>query len=196
MDPTILELNTRINNLELTVSQKGGNDADTLSSQISALKLKLASVYQTHPEFERLNELNTRLKTLNKTAPRQEDDGVSDEVKLETVNLHRNEILETYPAIVELLNIQYASIINNINNAIMTTDIQNNTEVLVSKRNQLEHITKLYQILNVKSMLIVERYTELCLRDNKFWVELEKQLEGLNQKIKQIEDTKKQHNKY
>ncbi|RCK64163.1 hypothetical protein Cantr_10669 [Candida viswanathii] len=196
MDPTILELNTRINNLELIVNQKGGNDADTLSSQINALKLKLASVYQTHPEFEKLNELNTKLRTWNKTAPREEEEEVSDEVKLESVNLHRNEILETYPAIVELLNILYASIIRNINNVIMTTDIQNNTEVLVSKRNQLEHVTKLYQILNIKSMLIVERYTELSLRDNKFWIDLEKQLEGLNQKIKQIEDTKKQHNKY
>lgn len=205
METTILELNKRINNLELIVNQQDEDDNDnnnneSLTSQINSLKLKLSKIHQIHPEFEKLNQLNSKLKTWNNTTTttttKLKDNDISKEVKLETINLHSSDILETYPTIIELLNIQYASILKSLNNLVMTTDIQNNKQLLISKKPQLERINRIYQILNVKSMMITEKYIELTMKDNKFWIESEKQLEILNQKIKKIEQTRQEMNKY
>lgn len=205
METTILELNKRINNLELIVHQQDeddDNNNESLTSQINSLKLKLSKTYQIHPEFEKLNQLNSKLKTWNNTTTttttttKLKDNDISKEVKLETINLHSSHILETYPTIIELLNIQYASILKSLNNLVMTTDIQNNKQLLISKKPQLERINRIYQILNVKSMMITEKYIELTMKDNKFWIESEKQLEILNQKIKKIEQTRQEMNKY
>lgn len=199
METTILELNKRINNLELIVHQQDeddDNNNESLTSQINSLKLKLSKTYQIHPEFEKLNQLNLKLKTWNNTTTKLKDNDISKEVKLETINLHSSHILETYPTIIELLNIQYASILKSLNNLVMTTDIQNNKQLLISKKPQLERINRIYQILNVKSMMITEKYIELTMKDNKFWIESEKQLEILNQKIKKIEQTRQEMNKY
>lgn len=199
METTILELNKRINNLELIVHQQDeddDNNNESLTSQINSLKLKLSKTYQIHPEFEKLNQLNLKLKTWNNTTTKLKDNDISKEVKLETINLHSSDILETYPTIIELLNIQYASILKSLNNLVMTTDIQNNKQLLISKKPQLERINRIYQILNVKSMMITEKYIELTMKDNKFWIESEKQLEILNQKIKKIEQTRQEMNKY
>lgn len=205
METTILELNKRINNLELIVHQQDeddDNNNESLTSQINSLKLKLSKTYQIHPEFEKLNQLNSKLKTWNNTTTttttttKLKDNDISKEVKLETINLHSSDILETYPTIIELLNIQHASILKSLNNLVMTTDIQNNKQLLISKKPQLERINRIYQILNVKSMMITEKYIELTMKDNKFWIESEKQLEILNQKIKKIEQTRQEMNKY
>ena len=59
METTILELRKRINNLELIVNQQD-DDNEPLTTQINSLKLKLAKIYQTHPEFEKLNQLNSK----------------------------------------------------------------------------------------------------------------------------------------
>ncbi|KAK6867993.1 hypothetical protein K6H10_005580 [Candida tropicalis] len=205
METTISELNKRINNLELIVNQQDeddndNNNSESLTSQINSLKLKLSKIHQIHPEFEKLNQLNSKLKTWNNTTTttttKLKDNDISKEVKLETINLHSSHILETYPTIIELLNIQYASILKSLNNLVMTTDIQNNKQLLISKKPQLERINRIYQILNVKSMMITEKYIELTMKDNKFWIESEKQLEILNQKIKKIEQTRQEMNKY
>ncbi|KAK6890784.1 hypothetical protein K6H09_004986 [Candida tropicalis] len=203
METTISELNKRINNLELIVNQQDEDDNDnnnneSLTSQINSLKLKLSKIHQIHPEFEKLNQLNSKLKTWNNTTTttKLKDNDISKEVKLETINLHSSDILETYPTIIELLNIQHASILKSLNNLVMTTDIQNNKQLLISKKPQLERINRIYQILNVKSMMITEKYIELTMKDNKFWIESEKQLEILNQKIKKIEQTRQEMNKY
>ena len=196
MQTTIQELTKRITNLELIVNQIDEGD-DTLTTNIKRLKEKLSQVYQSHPDLKKLNQLNTKLKIWDKVTPStKKEDGISEEVKLETIDLHSSDILETYPIIMELLNNQYVSTIKGINNLIMAKDVQTNMETLMSKKDQLERINRIYQVLNVKSMIIVEKYVELTLKDNKFWIDLEKQLEMLNQKIKHTEELKRGINKY
>lgn len=195
MQTTIQELTKRITNLELIVNQIDEGD-DTLTTNIHRLKEKLSQVYQSHPDLKKLNQLNTKLKIWEKVTPSTKEDGISEEVKLETIDLHSSDILETYPIIMELLNNQYASTIKGIDNLIMAKDVQTNMETLMSKKHELERINRIYQVLNIKSMIIVEKYVELTLKDNKFWIDLEEQLEMLNQKIKHIEELKKGINKY
>lgn len=196
MQTTIQELNKRITNLELIVNQIDEGD-DTLTTNIKRLKEKLSQVYQSHPDLKKLNQLNTKLKIWDKVTPStKKEDGISEEVKLETIDLLSSDILETYPTIMELLNNQYVSTIKGINNLIMAKDVQTNMETLMSKKDQLERINRIYQVLNVKSMIIVEKYVELTLKDNKFWIDLEKQLEMLNQKITHTEELKRGINKY
>ena len=54
---------------------------------------------------------------------------------------------------------------------------------------------KIHQALIIKSMIVLERYIQ-CTRQNKFWIDIDDQLVKINAKIKQLELSKLQANKY
>ncbi|KAL6450974.1 hypothetical protein SBY92_001223 [Candida maltosa Xu316] len=105
-------------------------------------------------------------------------------------------MLKTYPEIIEVLNTQYDTIINGINKTILSTDIQNDKNLLISKKENLEHVLRLHQALTIKSMIVLEKYVENTLKENKFWLNIEEQMNQLNAKINKIEDAKTKLNRY
>lgn len=74
--------------------------------------------------------------------------------------------------------------------------INDTGELLQSKRNQLNQIMKIHQALIIKSMIVLERYIQCTIRQNKFWIDIDDQLIKINAKIKQLELSKLQANKY
>lgn len=45
-------------------------------------------------------------------------------------------------------------------------------------------------------MIVLERYIQCTIRQNKFWIDIDDQLVKINAKIKQLELSKLQANKY
>ena len=215
VDNTFEGLFKRINDLELILLDDNNNKANnigdhnddkTISSQINQLKSQLSKLYQQYPNFQKLNNINSQLKIWNKlhlntstatttttTTP------IDKETKLEFLNLLYDDLInnDNYEKMISIINFQYESIINGINNNyLLSSGSINDTSELLAKRKQLNQIMKIHQALIIKSMIVLERYIQCTIRQNKFWIDIDDQLVKINAKIKQLELSKLQANKY
>ncbi|CAX45542.1 conserved hypothetical protein [Candida dubliniensis CD36] len=211
VDYTFEQLSKRINDLELILLDDKNdktnnigdiNDNKTISSQINHLKSQLFKLYQQYPEFQKLNNINSQLKIWHKllTNTSITTTPIDQETKLELLNLLYDDLInnDNYEKIISIINFQYESIINGINNNYLSSlgSINDTGELLQSKRNQLNQIMKIHQALIIKSMIVLERYIQCTIRQNKFWIDIDDQLIKINAKIKQLELSKLQANKY
>lgn len=211
VDYTFEQLSKRINDLELILLDDENdktnnigdiNDNKTISSQINHLKSQLFKLYQQYPEFQKLNNINSQLKIWHKllTNTSITTTPIDQETKLELLNLLYDDLInnDNYEKIISIINFQYESIINGINNNYLSSlgSINDTGELLQSKRNQLNQIMKIHQALIIKSMIVLERYIQCTIRQNKFWIDIDDQLIKINAKIKQLELSKLQANKY
>lgn len=211
VDYTFEQLSKRINDLELILLDDKNdktnnigdiNDNKTISSQINHLKSQLFKLYQQYPEFQKLNNINSQLKIWHKllTNTSITTTPIDQETKLELLNLLYDDLInnDNYEKIISIINFQYESIINGINNNYLSSlgSINDTGELLQSKRNQLNQIMKIHQALIIKSMIVLERYIQCTIRQNKFWIDIDDQLVKINAKIKQLELSKLQANKY
>lgn len=211
VDYTFEQLSKRINDLELILLDDKNdktnnigdiNDNKTISSQINHLKSQLFKLYQQYPEFQKLNNINSQLKIWHKllTNTSITTTPIDQETKLELLNLLYDDLInnDNYEKIISIINFQYESIINGINNNYLSSlgSINDTGELLQSKRNQLDQIMKIHQALIIKSMIVLERYIQCTIRQNKFCIDIDDQLIKINAKIKQLELSKLQANKY
>ena len=215
VDYTFEQLSKRINDLELILLDDKNdktnnigdiNDNKTISSQINHLKSQLFKLYQQYPEFQKLNNINSQLKIWHKLLTNTsittttKTTLIDQETKLELLNLLYDDLInnDNYEKIISIINFQYESIINGINNNYLSSlgSINDTGELLQSKRNQLNQIMKIHQALIIKSMIVLERYIQCTIRQNKFWIDIDDQLIKINAKIKQLELSKLQANKY
>ncbi|CAH2352160.1 hypothetical protein CLIB1423_06S00122 [[Candida] railenensis] len=195
-------LSDRLSAIELKVNTANSKD---LSTQLFELRQVLSKSYASSSELQTLSRIISELKLwgtikLEENEPTRQ---TTEDVDLDK-NSKESVILAKYPIIREsYLNLSKLSamdipvLINHIaNSQDKTHDLYKELSKLSETKDRTENIANAFHILVVKNMIALEKYVALMIRENEFWVDVERRL-GAIQQISNMQETKFQiENKY
>ncbi|CAI5757213.1 unnamed protein product [Candida verbasci] len=189
-DITIKQLTKRVQTLELKLSTTKN---DSITSQLNQLNNKLANLYKEHPELTKLNKLITDLKLWNHLQKRDDEEL---KLKKEEILLNYSKYLNIISQLNEINKFDHVNLFKNINNLIKSTNIENNQSILESRMVQIKQLEEYYSLILVKCMIVYERYVKLTLAENQYWLDVNKQIMEMSQKINKIESRQMEKSRY
>lgn len=182
----------------------------SILSQFAKLQKQLNQLYDSNAELETLNRIITDLKLWNKInevpseeynldneTPSEDESNITIEMKQQLVLLKYPAIKEAYDNLVQLSTFDIGKLINYMDTSQEKTHNFNDDNYEVLRRKQtIEEITGNFHMLVVKNMIVLEKYLSLMLRENKFWVDIDKRIQEVKQKVANQETNQKLLNKY
>lgn len=209
---TYKELEERIIGLELQLGidneiKKVSND--TVISQLTQIQIKLNKLYDSNAELETLNRIISDLQIWDKIkeAPTKLPSGKSiekDPSNELTIDMKQKLVLMKYPAIkeaynnlIQLSNMDILKLINYIETSQEKThNFNNDNYELLQKKQIIQDITSNFHLLVTKNMVVFEKYVNLMVRENKYWVSVDEQVQTLRRKLLNVENNHNVQNKY
>lgn len=190
MDDEIANLSQRVARLQLALS----NSKDELiASQLNKIKAQVRELNKEHPEIEKLFSLADRYPV----APQDiEETEISESIKEEEINLHNDDIIDSYRSMIELVNIEPNSIINTINTHITKTRVTEISQMNALHSQQIKELYRYYIMLVIKSMLVSEKYVQHSVDVNEFWLRMDQRLTKMTQVIDKKEKEAQELNRY
>ncbi|CUM56491.1 uncharacterized protein AC631_05537 [Debaryomyces fabryi] len=209
---TYKELDGRINGLELQLGidneiKKSSND--TVISQLTKIQKKLNKFYDSNAELETLNRIISDLQIWDKIkqsptelpSNKSTDKGVSNEL---TIDMKQKLVLMKYPAIkeaynnlIQLSNMDIPKLINYIETSQdKSHNFNSDNYELLQRKQIIQDITNNFHLLVMKNMIVFEKYLNLMVRENKYWVSIDEQVQALRRKLLKVENNRNVQNKY
>lgn len=196
-------LSNRLLAIELKVNTANSKD---LSTQISELRQVLSKSYASSSELQTLSRIISDLKLWDTIKLEENDkltrkttgDAEFDKNSKELVILAKYPIIrESYLNLSKLSAMDIPVLINHIaNSQDKTHDLYKELSKLPESKDRTEAIANAFHILVVKNMIVLEKYVALMIRENEFWVDIERRL-GTIQQISNTQEAKfKIENKY
>lgn len=169
----------RIQRLELELSTDGRQEL--IVTQLASIKGHLTKLYNSNSELVTLNRISNDLK-LGAKPPMPDTEGI--DAKQEIIMLKYPAIKEAYNNLIELANIESDKIINYVDSTqIRTHDFDNDRQIMVSKQAELKQVVKMFHQMVVKNMIVFEKYVDLLIRENNFWISVDERLGELEEKV-------------
>lgn len=214
---TYKELDKRIRGLELQLgidNEIPRNSNSTIISQLTQIQKKLNKFYDSNAELETLNRIISDLKIWDKIKePPAElsnkiniDKCVSnlESISKTTIDMKQKMVFMKYPAIkeacdnlIQLSNMDVPKLINYIEASQEKTHNFNSDNYEVLQRHQMiQDITDKFHLLVLKNTVVFEKYLDVIVRENKYWISADEQIQSLRKKIMVIENNHNVQNKY
>lgn len=182
---------------------------DTVISQLTQIQKKVNKLYDSNAELETLNRIISDLQIWDKikVAPTKLPSGKSIEKDTSnelTIDMKQKLVLLKYPAIkeaynnlIQLSNMDIPKLINYIETSQEKThNFNNDNYELLQKKQILQDITSNFHLLVMKNMVVFEKYLNLMVRENKYWVSVDEQVQTLRRKLLNVENNHNIQNKY
>lgn len=194
-------LDKRLHHLEFQLGLDANETNESkkpIISQLYQLQKCLNEFYSSNAEFETLNRIINDLDVYDKkketpkelsikiNAENNESENVdmTMDMKKEMVLLKYPAIQEAYNNLVQLSNIDIPKVINYIDASQQKThNFNNDNYELLERQQKILDITNNFHLLVVKNMIVFEKYLSMMLRENKYWVNVDEQLQLLRTKI-------------
>lgn len=210
------ELDERISCLELQLEidrETTKNQNGTVISQLTQIQKTLNKFYDSNAELETLNRIISDLKLWDKIKELPEEiptekcvdmDQSEECISEATLDMKQKMVLMKYPAIkeaynnlIQLSNMDIPKLVNYIDTSQEKTHNFNTDNYEVLQRKQIiQDITNNFHLLVMKNMIVFEKYLKLMVRENKYWVSIDEQVQGLRKKLVRYENNHKEQNKY
>lgn len=185
-------LTERIQRLELELNADGRQDL--VVSQLANIKGHLTKLYNSNSELVTLNRIVNDLK-LGPKPPVPDTEGI--DAKQEILLLKYPAIKEAYNNLIELANMETDKIINYVDSTqIKIHDFDSDRETMVSKQAELKQVVKMFHQMVVKNMIVFEKYVDLLIRENNFWISVDERLGKLEEKVHAWTKERELSNKY
>ena len=214
---TYNELDKRISGLELQLgidNEVSKNLNSTVISQLTQIQKTLNKFYDSNAELETLNRIISDLKIWDKIkeAPTElpteksvdNDVPTAECIPEATLDMKQKMVLMKYPAIkeaynnlIQLSNIDFRKLVNYIDTSQEKTHNFNTDNYELLQRKQIiQDITNNFHLLVIKNMVVFEKYLNLMVRENKYWVSVDEQVQALRKKLVEYENNHNAQNKY
>lgn len=190
MDYAISNLSQRVAHLEYLLSNA---KVEALVSQLANLKSQFQHLLKNHPE------LKTLISLANKYHIDRQTDGentLSDLIKEEDLLIHYDDIMDNHRDMVEIVNMEPNSIINNINSRINETRVAKLSQMNAQHNQQIREIYKYYIMLVLKSMIVCEKYVQYVVEMNDFWLRIDQRFTKISQQMDKMEREKQALHRY
>lgn len=185
-------LEERVQRLELELNAESKQDPVVL--QLANIKHHLSKLYSSNSELVTLNRIVNDLKLGDK--PEVLDiEGI--DAKQEVLLLKYPVIKEAYNNLIELANIETDHVINYVDSSQLNDhSFDRDRKIIVSKQAELKEVAKLFHQLVVKNMIVFEKYVDLLVRENKFWIQVDEKLAKLEERASNYSKERSLANKY
>ncbi|CAL1188588.1 unnamed protein product [Candida parapsilosis] len=190
MDYAISNLSQRVAHLEYLLSNA---KVEALVSQLANLKSQFQHLLKNHPELKILISL------ANKYHIDRQTDGentLSDSIKEEDLLIHYDDIMDNHRDMVEIVNMEPNSIINDINSRINETRVAKLSQMNAQHNQQIREIYKYYIMLVLKSMIVCEKYVQYVVEMNDFWLRIDQRFTKISQQMDKMEREKQALHRY
>ncbi|KAI5949749.1 hypothetical protein KGF57_004572 [Candida theae] len=191
MDEGITNLSQRVAKLQLALSNV---QDDSIISQMTMVKSRVRDLREKHPELKTLFSLADRFPVQKPS--RTEEASIPDSVKEEDLSLHYDAIMGMRRDMIEVVNINADSVINDISTRITQTRLSELTQTNASHNVQIKELYRYYTMLVVKSMIVSEKYVQYALDLNEFWLRMDQRLMKVRHTIEKKERQIQELNKY
>ncbi|KAK6204494.1 uncharacterized protein RJT21DRAFT_3936 [Scheffersomyces amazonensis] len=210
---TYESISRRLDVLEVAIGQ-GSETESTLIEQVSHLQKRVKDVYQQTSEFDSLQRMLKSLglwdsekiiprernaKQLHEHDQDQDQDQVHKDIhhKRTELLLNYTTIKEAYDNLTKLSTLDTTKLINYIDSSQDKTHNFNDDMLkIISRKDDLEWISSTFHALVVKNIIVFEKYMNLVVTENQFWLDTEDKLRKLQTSINQIEIKEKLKHKY
>lgn len=186
---TVDLLNQRLELLETHISPSNGS----VTEQVAAVHKHLAQLYKQNEELATLNRIVKDLKLQQPAF----DQLVAREEKMETILVKYPAIKQAYNNLAELANIDLRHIINYTDGTHMKHhDVVAGARELLGHEQEILELTEVFHQLVVKNMVVYEKYVDLMLRENQFWIDVDEKLRRLELARRHAQRETSMRNKY
>lgn len=214
---TYNELDKRISGLELQLgidNEVSKNPNSTVISQLTQIQKTLNKFYDSNAELETLNRIISDLKIWDKIkeAPTElpteksvdNDVPTAECIPEATLDMKQKMVLMKYPAIkeaynnlIQLSNMDIPKLINYIETSQdKSHNFNSDNYELLQRKQIIQDITNNFHLLVMKNMIVFEKYLNLMVRENKYWVSIDEQVQALRRKLLKVENNRNVQNKY
>ena len=221
MDDTIEQLSCRVETLK---SKLANQKPKSLVEQLNDLNLRLNKLYDSNPDYKKLEKLISDLrikskcqqvinsylkkeynkiendKVENDDKDKNKEESFAQQLKEEELLLYYGDIIAQYPAMVELEQMGYQSLIDKINTFISNRNFKPNIinvpDILRARENAITDIQTWHTMLLLKSMTIYEKYVDLIINSNRFWTETENKLTEYSRTLRKLQREREQNDRY
>lgn len=199
---TYAGLDERLLGLEFHL--EGNKDEPSILQQVSSLRTQLDSLYNSNAELATLNRIMNDLKLWDASKLRKEPllDSEGSEGPELTSEAKEQLLLANYPAVkeaynnlIELSTLDIDSLINYTGRAHdKNHDFSTDIAKLLERKHDLDRLSRDFHTLVVKNMVVYEKYVNLVIAENNFWLRIDATLADADRKLKLRE--KQLYNKY
>lgn len=157
-----------------------------IAVQIAELQKKVNKILKEHPELKSLPMIIKEYRPeLDKDGSRdQPSNEPSQAEKQELVSVRLRNITKYVNDVSEVLNLELPAIPGSLVEAL-------NTEAITVNKAKIRDLTQLYEILVLKNLLVLNRFTSLMEKEAKFWQSAEARLTELQLKVSSSVDPMK-----
>lgn len=214
---TYKELDERISGLEFQLgidNEIAKNPNGTVISQLTQIQRTLNKFYDSNAELETLNRIISDLQIWDKikdsptelSTERSVDKDVPNPecISEATLDMKQKIVLMKYPAIkeaynnlIELSNMDVPKLVNYIGTSQEKTHNFNTDNYELLQRKQIiQDLTNNFHLIVMKNMVVFEKYLNLMVRENKYWVSVDEQVQALRKKLVGYENNQQAQTKY
>ncbi|KAI5970869.1 hypothetical protein CANMA_000029 [Candida margitis] len=190
MDEGIANISQRVKNLQLALINA---KEESIESQLCKLRSQFLELNEKYPELKTLISLTEHYQI---QTPENEETAISASIKEEDISLYRDSIIDAHPDMVEIVNMEPDSIINDINTRITETNLASISQMNYSQSQRIRELFRYYTMLFIKSMIIYEKYVQSAMEVNNFWLEMDHRLAKLTKQIDKADREKQELHRY
>ena len=104
--------------------------------------------------------------------------------------------MDNHRDMVEIVNMEPNSIINDINSRINETRVAKLSQMNAQHNQQIREIYKYYIMLVLKSMIVCEKYVQYVVEMNDFWLRIDQRFTKISQQMDKMEREKQALHRY
>lgn len=151
-----------------------GSEDSSIVEDIALIQAKLQQLYDTHPELYILNQLQQEIPDAARNdASSVSGDAVEDGRKQELIAIKYTKFSETLRNVAELQAMQFSEIPGAMCREFHVSRV-------IKRKGDLLRIARDYQTLAVKTLVVMQQYEEMIIRENRFWLTYQKRLDAAN----------------
>lgn len=215
MDQTTFNsLQSRILGLEVQLNanqglENGGSTStpkdQSIMDQIASIQSRLDKFYKENTEMNTLNNILTDLKLWGKLDDLPPSVGSEEaasepllvETKEQIILLKYPQIKQAYNNLIEMANMDIDKIVNYIDSTqFKNHDFKRDHAKILERKKTIDEITKNFHLLVVKNMIVYEKYLNLVIEENQFWINTDEKTINLEKSVKNHESNDHYYNKY
>lgn len=223
---TLSQLEQRLSRIEIQLAGALDSKTpyDSITNRLNELQLQFESVQSQYPAIKHLNHLVEKLnmkidldrqgsdrmseqddeekgidleyaETTKDTATRTLRDKLSIDYKSQVASLQHKELQHAATLLKELAMVNSETIINPFKEMPIRQSCDTFTLVHLN-RHLLLKVAKNYDVIVLKSMIVIEQYVDLVSRENTYWMEIMDQIRLISNKVRRLEERRMQDTRY
>lgn len=180
---------------------EGKKDEPSILQQISSLRAQVDSLYSSSEELTNLNQIMSDLKLwdaskqISELTEALEEPILSTEAKEQLLLAKYPAIKAAYKNLSELSSLDIDSLINYTERTHdKNHDFRTDLAAVLARKDDLDRLSRDFHLLMVKNMVVYEKYVNLVIAENDFWLRIDATLSEAERKIRLCE--KQLYNKY